>query len=102
MFHVSSHSKLHSKKERDGIMVRNNYRVPNKVTLARWVDRALDQALSKNNIRSRFKVTWIWQLNPMAMDENQPCRNIHNTTYKHGGNRIFQFKFIRKGKSGMC
>jgi hypothetical protein len=49
-------------------MARNNYSEPNKVRLARWVDKALDQALSKNNIRSRFKVTWIWPLNPMAMD----------------------------------
>jgi hypothetical protein len=48
------------KKERDGTMVRNNYSEPNKVTLARWVNKALDQALSKNNIRSRFKVTLLW------------------------------------------
>ncbi len=80
-------------------MVKNNYNKLDKVTLARWVDKALDQALSKNNIRSRFKVTWIWPLNPMAMDENQPCKNIHSTTYKHGGNIPIQNQKKRKIKN---
>jgi hypothetical protein len=40
-------------------MVRNNYNKPNKVTLAAWVDKALDVTLSKRNIKSGFQVTRI-------------------------------------------
>ncbi len=49
-------------------MVRNNYNEPNKATLATWVDKALDIALSKKNIKSGFKVIGIWPFNPKAMD----------------------------------
>jgi hypothetical protein len=49
-------------------MVRRNYIEPDKITLAGWVDKALDLALTRKNIMSRFKGTWIWPLNPKAMD----------------------------------
>jgi hypothetical protein len=35
-------------------MVRNNDNELNKVTLVAWVDKALDVALSKRNIKSEF------------------------------------------------
>jgi hypothetical protein len=38
-------------------MVKNNYNELNKVTLVAWVDKALDVALSKKNIKSGFQVT---------------------------------------------
>jgi hypothetical protein len=39
------------RKERDNNMVINNYNEPNKVTLASWVDKALDLVLFKRNIK---------------------------------------------------
>jgi hypothetical protein len=47
------------RKERDSNMVKNNYLEPNKVTLAAWVDKALQQSLKKENIKLRFKVSRI-------------------------------------------
>jgi hypothetical protein len=35
-------------------MVKNKYLEPNKSTLATWVDKALQQSLKKENIKSRF------------------------------------------------
>jgi hypothetical protein len=49
-------------------MVRNNYNESNKATFASWVDKALDLALSKRNIKNKFQVTRIWLFNPKAMD----------------------------------
>jgi hypothetical protein len=57
------------KKERDYAMVNDNYTEPNKITLLGWVDKVLDQALTKKNIISRFKVIGIWPLNLKAMEE---------------------------------
>ncbi len=50
-------------------MVNDNYTEPNKITLLGWVDKVLDQALTKKNIISRFKVIGIWPLNLKAMEE---------------------------------
>jgi hypothetical protein len=47
-------------------MVENNYLEPNKVTLAAWVDKALQQPLKKENIL-KFKVFGFWPLNLVAM-----------------------------------
>ncbi len=49
-------------------MVRNNDNELNKVTLVAWVDKALDVALSKRNIKSEFQVTRIWPFNPKVTD----------------------------------
>ncbi len=63
-------------------MVRINYNEPNKVTLVGWVNKALDLALSKRNIKNGFQVTRIWSLNPKAMDgrtkPSELCTNNHN------------------------
>ncbi len=32
------------------------------------MDRALNQSLSKQNIKTKFKTTWIWPLHPKVMD----------------------------------
>jgi hypothetical protein len=55
------------RKERYESMFRNNYKKPDKVTLVGWVDKTLNQSLSKQNIKVGFKTTRIWPLNPMAM-----------------------------------
>jgi len=56
------------KKERDESMFKNNRKEPDNVTLVSWADRVFNQSLSKQNIKARFKTTWIWPLNPRAMD----------------------------------
>jgi hypothetical protein len=37
-------------------MVKNNYLEPNKTIIEAWVDKALQQSLKKENIKSRFRV----------------------------------------------
>jgi hypothetical protein len=65
------------RKERDESMFRNNYRKPGKVTLVGWVDRALNQSLYKQNIKVGFKTTWIWPLNPRAMDNQSKPNELY-------------------------
>jgi hypothetical protein len=68
------------KKEKDGAMLRNNYNKLNKVTLARWVNKVLNQVLSKKNIKIRFRVDiGIWPLNPKAMDEKFSPTKVHTS-----------------------
>jgi hypothetical protein len=47
------------RQEKNNNTVRTNYNEPNKVTLVGWVDKALDWALSKRNIKIGFQVTRI-------------------------------------------
>jgi hypothetical protein len=47
------------KKERDESMFKKNHKKPYKVTLVGWVDRTLNQSLSKQNIKARFQTTGI-------------------------------------------
>jgi hypothetical protein len=49
-------------------MVSNNCKEPDKIAFANCLDKALDVALSKKNIKNGFKVIGIWPLNPKAMD----------------------------------
>ncbi len=42
---------------------------PYKITLARWIHKSLDQALSKQNIKFGLKMIGIWPLNPRAMED---------------------------------
>jgi hypothetical protein len=59
-------------------MVKNNYNEPDKVTFATWVDKALDVALSKRNIKNGFNVTGIWPFNPKVMDgRTKPSEFYH-------------------------
>jgi hypothetical protein len=61
--------KIALKKESDTTMINRNYIDPENVVLVGWVDKALDQALSRKNIILGFKSTRIWPLDPKAMDE---------------------------------
>jgi hypothetical protein len=56
-------------KENNGAMAKNNYIDLDKTMLTRWIDRALNQTLTKKNITSGFKTIEIWHLNPKAMDK---------------------------------
>ncbi len=48
-------------------MALNNYLEPNKVMLAKWVDKALLQSLKKEILKSGFKFCEIWSLNFTTM-----------------------------------
>jgi len=62
--------KVTFRKERDYTMAKNNYLEPYKTTLATRVDKALQQSLKNENIKSRFRVFGIRPLNHVAMVEN--------------------------------
>ncbi len=55
------------RKEKDATMANNNYIEPDKITLANWVEKALNQSMTKKNILSRFRLARIWPLNPTIM-----------------------------------
>ncbi len=61
-------------------MVKNIHCESNKCTLASWVDKILDQSLSKKYINSGFKDTRIQPLNPKAMDHNSKPSKVHTST----------------------
>jgi hypothetical protein len=44
------------RKERDATMTISKYQKPNKITFVGWVDKAIDQSLTKDKIRLGFKV----------------------------------------------
>jgi len=48
-------------------MANNNFLEPNKMTLAEWVDKVLQQSLKKENIKFVFRVCEIWPLNSTTM-----------------------------------
>jgi hypothetical protein len=58
------------KRGRNFAMVVNNYFELNKITLARWADKAFEKSLKKYNIKSRFMVYEIWPLNFATMVES--------------------------------
>jgi hypothetical protein len=62
-------------RERNKIMVTRNYIELNKITLARWVDKALDQALTRKNIILGFIITRIGHLR--AMDHKTTLNSLY-------------------------
>ncbi len=66
-------------KERDGVMANKNYTNLNKIISTTWMDKAFNQSLTKQNIKSRFKVYRIWPLNPKAMEHRTNLLDIHTT-----------------------
>jgi hypothetical protein len=57
------------RKESNGAMAKNNYIKLDKIMLTRWIDKALNQTLTKKNITSGFRTTEIWPLNPKVTDK---------------------------------
>ncbi len=55
-------------------MANRQYMELNKITLARWMDQALKQALIKRSIESRFRATSIWPLENAMNNKFQPSR----------------------------
>ncbi len=60
--------KITFKKERDISIVKRNYTKLDKITLAGWVDKALDLSFTRKNVMLAFKCIGIWPFNPRAMD----------------------------------
>jgi hypothetical protein len=76
MFLASSLSKQHLKKEEYSYDCKR-YQELDKITLIRWVDKIIDQSLTKDNIRLGFKVTNILRLNPKATEEKTQMSMIY-------------------------
>jgi len=53
---------------------------PYKISLVRWVDHALKQSLTKQNIKSSFNITCIWPLNTKAMDNKTKPLEVYIAT----------------------
>ncbi len=47
--------------------------------LANWVDKTLNQWLSKQSIKNEFKATWIWPFNPTSMDSRTRSSDVYTT-----------------------
>jgi hypothetical protein len=58
-------------------MIYRNYIELGKIVLVGWVDKTLDQALSKIYIILGLKSTWIWPLDLKAMDEITKPSNLY-------------------------
>ncbi len=73
--------KTTSKKVKDATMSRSNHMQLDKIALARWVDQALKQSFRKQKIKSRFRNTCIWPLNPKAMDSKIKTLEVYTPTH---------------------
>ncbi len=61
---------------------------PDKITLARWVDQALDKSIMEQNIKFGFRVIGIYLLNPRGMDSKTEPSNIYKMeTNEHEGKK---------------
>jgi hypothetical protein len=58
-------------------MVENEYQELNKITLVGWVEKIIDQLLTKDNISSRFNVINIRPLNLKVMDKRTQLLMIY-------------------------
>ncbi len=83
------------KKERDNAMVKNIHCESNKCTLVSWVDKILDQSLSKKNINSGFKDTRIWPLNLKAMDHKTKPFKVYTSTPTDISNKTMKVLMIQ-------
>jgi hypothetical protein len=80
--------KITLKKEKDVTMFKSNYMEPDKITLARWVDQALDKSIMEQNIKFGFRVIGIYLLNPRGMDSKTEPSNIYKMeTNEHEGKK---------------
>ncbi len=69
-------------------MVRSQFNEHDKITLIGWVDKALNQSLTKQNIKVQFKRIGIWPFNPKVMQNKTQPLNIYilgNSNGDHGG-----------------
>lgn len=77
-------------------MVNDNFIEPNKITLLGWVDKALDQTLTKKNIISRFRVIGIQPWNLEAMEEKTGLSSLYiiiNESKEEGDDKTSNEKY---------
>jgi hypothetical protein len=60
-------------------MVNRNYMELNKITSIGWMDQVLEKVLTKRNIKSSFKATNIWSLDPNAMNNKFQPSSLYTT-----------------------
>ncbi len=78
-------------------MSRSNHMEPNKITLVGWVDQAINQSLTKKNIKVGFKATCIWPFNPKAMDNKiQPSKIYTATNINNHGSDQEEYTLYEK------
>ena len=69
--------KRYFKRYRDAWSVSNKGKGASKQTLAMWVSRVLERALTKSNIQAEFRTTGIYPLNPEVADVHmEPTRQF--------------------------
>jgi hypothetical protein len=67
---------------KDGAMANRNYIKPNKITLATWVDKALEQSPTNKTSNLDLRVCGIWLLNPKVMEHRIDLLDMHNINNK--------------------
>jgi hypothetical protein len=68
MFFASSLSSLHYFLKQNASMAKRKFKELDKITFVGGVDEALNQSLTKKNIKGRFKGIVIWLFNPKPME----------------------------------
>jgi len=58
-----------------------NYIELDKITLVGWIDKALEQSLTRKKIILGFKGPRIWPLNPKAMDVKIGLNTLYTLVY---------------------
>jgi len=58
-------------------MARSKFSEHEKIMLVGWVDKALDQSLTKQNIEVGFRGTRIWPFNPNTMENKAQLASIY-------------------------
>jgi hypothetical protein len=77
--------KIAFRKEINVDMARSKFKKLDKITFVRWVDKVLNQSLTKQNIEVQFRVIGIWSFKPKAMDEKTKSTNIYTTMNSNHG-----------------
>jgi hypothetical protein len=72
-------------KEIDVDMARSKFKKLEKINFVRWVDKVLNQSLTKQNIKVRFRVIGIWPFNFKTMNEKTKPINIYTTMNSNHG-----------------
>jgi hypothetical protein len=84
------------RKKKVATMVISKHQEPDKITFVGWVDKAIEQLLTKDNIRSWIKVIKIWPLNLGAMDERMQSSMIYIGTTTMDGKHLGEDGYISR------